>query len=105
MADRPSSPSAEVATEDRRNVVHWDMGLHRGLTRLDINTPPRDSAGAWASETNQAVQAQAERAAPTVRFDTEPRGVAQAQAPPAIPARILRLASVLATSTLCLLRL
>ena len=81
--NRPTHiPSAEANPEERRNVVHWDMGLHRGLTRLDINTPPRDSAGAWANETNQAVQAQAERAAPphpTVRFEPDPRG---AQPPP-----------------------
>ncbi|KAK3367767.1 hypothetical protein B0H63DRAFT_86047 [Podospora didyma] len=67
----------DVGSEDRRGVAsQWDMGLHRGLTRLDINTPPRDSAGAWANEVNQAVLAQAEqsRGAPiqqTVRFDSE----------------------------------
>ncbi len=65
-------PAADSAAEDRRNVAQWDMGLHRGLTRLEIasSTPPRDSAGAWASEVNQAVQAQAEQARvnpPTVR--------------------------------------
>ncbi|OLN96110.1 C2H2 finger domain transcription factor dvrA [Colletotrichum chlorophyti] len=66
------------AIEDRRNVAQWDMGLHRGLTRLDITsntTPPRDSAGAWANEANQAVQAQAEQVRlnpPTVRFEVDP---------------------------------
>ncbi len=77
-------PAADVASEDRRNV-HWDMGLHRGLTRLDINTPPRDGAGAWASETNQAIQGQAERAAPpqpTIRFETEARGQPPMSGPP-----------------------
>ncbi|TDZ30054.1 C2H2 finger domain transcription factor dvrA [Colletotrichum spinosum] len=70
--------STEVSTEDRRNVAQWDMGLHRGLTRLDITsntTPPRDSAGAWANEVNQAVQAQAEQVRlnpPTVRFEANP---------------------------------
>ncbi|TDZ49969.1 C2H2 finger domain transcription factor dvrA [Colletotrichum trifolii] len=70
--------STEVSNEDRRNVAQWDMGLHRGLTRLDITsntTPPRDSAGAWANEVNQAVQAQAEQVRlnpPTVRFEADP---------------------------------
>jgi C2H2 transcription facotor len=76
-------PAADVAAEERRSV-HWDMGLHRGLTRLDINTPPRDSAGTWASETNQAIQGQVERTAhlqPSVRFDTEPR----VQPPTSVP--------------------
>ncbi len=73
---RVRRPVADSAAEDRRNVAQWDMGLHRGLTRLEIasSTPPRDSAGAWASEVNQAVQAQAEQARvnpPTVRFETE----------------------------------
>ncbi|KAL0939891.1 C2H2 transcription factor [Colletotrichum truncatum] len=72
----PSTDAAAV--EDRRNVSQWDMGLHRGLTRLDITsntTPPRDSAGAWANEANQAVQAQAEQVRlnpPTVRFEVDP---------------------------------
>ncbi|KAK0610677.1 hypothetical protein B0T17DRAFT_512161 [Bombardia bombarda] len=65
----------DMGPDDRRGTAsHWDM--HRGLTRLDINTPPRDSAGAWANEVNQAVLAQADRARatpmqPTVRFDTD----------------------------------
>lgn len=54
----------------------WDMSLHRGLTRLGINTPPRDSAGAWANEVNQAVMARAEQA-------RTPHPVAQSQAQPA----------------------
>ncbi len=68
---------AAAAAEERRNVAQWDMGLHRGLTRLEIasSTPPRDGAGAWASEVNQAVQAQAEQARaanqPMVRFETD----------------------------------
>ncbi|KAK4209285.1 Biofilm and cell wall regulator 1 [Rhypophila decipiens] len=74
--------------DDRRNMAsHWDMGLHRGLTRLDINTPPKDSAGAWANEVNQAVLAQADqaRAAPiqqSVRFDAEVKTV---QPPTSMP--------------------
>ena len=77
-ANPPALLPAASVSEDRRNVSQWDMGLHRGLTRLDINnssTPPRDSAGAWANEVNQAVQAQAEQVRmtqPTVRF-TEPQ--------------------------------
>ncbi|WYZ33973.1 hypothetical protein EsH8_I_000249 [Colletotrichum jinshuiense] len=71
-------PGTDAVGDDRRNVAQWDMGLHRGLTRLDITsntTPPRDSAGAWANEVNQAVQAQAEQVRlnpPTVRFDVDP---------------------------------
>ncbi|KAJ9133435.1 C2H2 transcription factor [Pleurostoma richardsiae] len=71
-------PSADLIGEDRRSLAaQWDMGLHRGLTRLEINpsagTPPRDGAGAWANEVQQAVQAQAEqiRVQPTVRFERE----------------------------------
>jgi len=81
-------PGGEVAAVDRRDLAaQWDMGLHRGLTRLDINTPPRDSAGAWANEVNQAVLAQAEQARvapvqPTVRFDTEVKTV---QVPTSMP--------------------
>ncbi|KAI6453845.1 hypothetical protein MCOR17_009184 [Pyricularia oryzae] len=66
---------------DAHRPPQWDrdMSLHRGLTRLDITSSnsPRDSAGAWASEANSAVQAQAEhvreqiRTQPTVRFNPE----------------------------------
>lgn len=87
---RPASPmmvDAEMASpqhpdDERRNHSQWDMGLHRGLTRLDIskhNTPPNDSAGAWANETERAMQAQAEQARahpPTVRFQVEPQPMA-----------------------------
>jgi C2H2 transcription facotor len=67
-------PVAENLSEDRTGTTNWDMGLHRGLTRLDITsntTPPRDSAGTWAQEARQAVEAQAERVrlTPTVRFN------------------------------------
>ncbi|KAK3936045.1 Biofilm and cell wall regulator 1 [Diplogelasinospora grovesii] len=70
-----------MGPDDRQNhPAHWDTGLHRGLTRLDINTPPRDSAGAWAQEVNQAVLAQADQVRanpvqPTVRFDSEVKTV------------------------------
>ena len=78
MANAPAHMSDSLVVEDRR-LSQWDMGLHRGLTKLDLaaNTPPRDSAGAWANEANSAVQAQAEqvRAQPTVRFEPEPRVV------------------------------
>lgn len=68
-------PAAEVTSEDRRGNVNWDMSLHRGLTRLDITsnkTPPRETAGSWAQEVHQAVEAEADRARlnpPTVRFN------------------------------------
>jgi hypothetical protein len=73
---------ARDARDDRRNIAQLDINLHRGLTRLDItsssssSTPPRDSAGQWANEVDQAVQAQAERVRinpPTVRFEAEPQ--------------------------------
>lgn len=62
--------------EERRNLNIYDASLQRGIGRLDINhgTPPRDSAGAWASEANKAVQAQAEQVRmnqPTVRFEDQ----------------------------------
>ncbi|ROW07356.1 hypothetical protein VMCG_03754 [Cytospora schulzeri] len=71
-------PSANIC-EERRNLPQWDMGLHRGLTRLEINstTPPRDGAGAWANEVHQAMQARTEQQPrpyqPTVRFEPEPQ--------------------------------
>lgn len=69
-------PAEPVQPDEHRNLNMYDAGLQRGLTRLDIGlkTPPRDSAGAWASEVNRAVQAQAERVrqtAPTVRFENQ----------------------------------
>ncbi|KAF7542968.1 hypothetical protein G7Z17_g11132 [Cylindrodendrum hubeiense] len=70
-------PVEAPAPEERRNLNMYDASLQRGLGRLDINhsTPPRDSAGAWASEVNKAVQAQAEQVRlnpPTVRFEDPP---------------------------------
>ncbi|KAK7746040.1 Up in starvation [Cytospora paraplurivora] len=74
-------PSANIC-EERRNLPQWEMGLHRGLTRLEINstTPPRDGAGAWANEVHQAMQARTEQQQqqprpyqPTVRFEPEPQ--------------------------------
>ncbi|KAI1653406.1 hypothetical protein F4813DRAFT_255963 [Daldinia decipiens] len=60
--------------EERRSTVHWDMGLHRGLTRLDItsNLPSSDAAGTWTREANQAVEVEVDRMRvnpPTVRFN------------------------------------
>lgn len=85
----PLLPSASISDE-RRNMPQWEMGLHRGLTRLDINntTPPRDGAGAWANEVHQAMQArvdqpqQAPRPQLTVRFDTQPQIVSRPAPPP-----------------------
>ncbi|KAI8959164.1 hypothetical protein F5Y11DRAFT_13915 [Daldinia sp. FL1419] len=76
--------------EERRNTAHWDMGLHRGLTRLDItsNPPPADGAGVWVRETNRTAEVEVDRMRtnpPTVRFnepvvvDSRPPG---AVAPP-----------------------
>lgn len=76
---QPLQPPTLEATpiDDRRNLNLYDASLQRGLNRLDINhtTPPRDSAGAWASEVHKAVQAQAEQVRanpPVVRFQDEP---------------------------------
>lgn len=67
-----------IQPDERRNLNMYDASLQRGLNRLDIShkTPPRDSAGSWASEANRAVQAQAERVQvqvnqPTVRFEDQ----------------------------------
>ncbi|KAF4456744.1 hypothetical protein F53441_1180 [Fusarium austroafricanum] len=73
---QPHLPETPMQDE-RRNLNMYDASLQRGLTRLDINhsTPPRDSAGTWASEANKAVQAQAEHVRlnpPTVRFEERP---------------------------------
>ncbi|KAI9745867.1 MAG: hypothetical protein M1818_000548 [Claussenomyces sp. TS43310] len=92
MVDTPSrAPFVHTreAHDDRRSHPQWDMGLHRNLTRLDIaqGTPPADPAGAWASEANRAVQAQAEqtraehaRIAPSVRFE-QPYQAREVRAP------------------------
>jgi hypothetical protein len=81
------------AGDERRNLNMYDASLQRGLNRLDINpnTPPRDSAGAWASEANQAVLAQAEQVRmnqPTVRFE-DPQAQAYHQPNPAAASRSL----------------
>ncbi|KAH8673273.1 hypothetical protein BX600DRAFT_432906 [Xylariales sp. PMI_506] len=87
-------PVAESISEDKPSTSGWDMGLHRGLTRLDITsntTPPRDSAGAWAQEARQAVEAEADRVRlnpPTVRFnDTVMMGNASSSGPPPVTSR------------------
>lgn len=76
VAHRPTLQPVGMETDERRNLNMYDAGLYRGLNRLDIghNTPPRDSAGSWASEANRAVMAQAERVRanpPTVRFEDQ----------------------------------
>jgi hypothetical protein len=88
-APRPLQPPTLEAqpTDERRNLNMYDAGLQRKLNRLDIShsTPPRDSAGAWASEVNRAVQAQAEQVRmnpPTVRFE-EPPSMGYSQGAPA----------------------
>lgn len=74
---------ASGEAEERRNLNLYDASLQRGLNRLDIspNTPPRDSAGAWASEANKAMEAQAEQVRlnpPTIRFEDHPPAYAPA---------------------------
>ncbi|KAI1183764.1 hypothetical protein F5B17DRAFT_111729 [Nemania serpens] len=58
--------------EEKRTTTNWDMGLHRGLTRLDIAPLSNsDRASNWAHDTNRAMDAQADRVRPnppTVRF-------------------------------------
>lgn len=85
MANQAAA-SGEIngAMEDsRRNsgvFSEWDRSLHRRINDLNISNSPRDGAGTWANETNQAVLAQAERThvvqpqgppPPTVRFNSE----------------------------------
>jgi C2H2 transcription facotor len=65
-------PGLPPQQPERRNLNVYDASLQRGLTRLDINhsTPPRDGAGKWASEVNNAMRlAQVEQGRPTVRFE------------------------------------
>ncbi|GAP90619.1 putative nutrient and stress factor 1 [Rosellinia necatrix] len=67
-------PTANAAeSEETRSPTNWAMGLHKGLTRLDITSDPAasDGAGTWAHEAKQAMDAQADRLRsnpPTVRF-------------------------------------
>ncbi|KAI1752984.1 hypothetical protein F4782DRAFT_108605 [Xylaria castorea] len=67
-------PTANTTEPDeKRRAVNWDMGLHRGLTRLGItsNPMPPDGASAWAHDANQAMDVQADRVRlnpPAVRF-------------------------------------
>jgi hypothetical protein len=80
MIDTPSRASGQQPQEqyqnERPNSGHWDMGINRNLTRLDIaqGHPPADAASSWASEANSAVQAQAEqsRGPTSVRFGESP---------------------------------
>ncbi|KAH6608859.1 c2h2 transcription factor [Trichoderma cornu-damae] len=67
-----------IQADERRNLNMYDVSLQRGLGRLDIGhkTPPRDSAGMWASEVHKAVQSQVDQSRqnpPTVRFEEQPR--------------------------------
>ncbi|KAI1861485.1 hypothetical protein JX265_009452 [Neoarthrinium moseri] len=84
-------PVAENVSEERPSTANWDMGLHRGLTRLDITsntTPPRDGASNWAQEAQRAVEAEADRVRlnpPTVRFNDHV--VVQTSASSAPPSR------------------
>ncbi|KAL2151747.1 hypothetical protein VTH82DRAFT_6845 [Thermothelomyces myriococcoides] len=71
------------AEDQRSRASQWDSSLDRGLNRLDINTPPRDAAGAWANEANQALHARAEQA--RVRFEPEVKPAPAVQ-PPVAPA-------------------
>ncbi|KAL2268013.1 hypothetical protein VTJ83DRAFT_2859 [Remersonia thermophila] len=77
-------PRPEFGRDERPSSgPHWDAGLHHGLNRLDINTPPRETAGSWANEANQALLARAEQA--RVRFEPEVRTMPPAPAPAPAP--------------------
>ncbi|KYK62054.1 hypothetical protein DCS_03199 [Drechmeria coniospora] len=82
------APSDLPHPDERRNLNRYDASLQRGLTRLDIgrkSPPRRDAAGAWASDANRAVQAQAEHARQnptTVRFEHQVPPSRQGHAPP-----------------------
>jgi C2H2 transcription facotor len=78
VIDTPSRapiPSSEPYREGVRDTQPWEMGAPRYPDRLDIgrgSSSSNDSAAAWASEANWAVQARAEqaRAPPSqVRFE------------------------------------
>ncbi|KAL2163853.1 hypothetical protein VTH06DRAFT_5912 [Thermothelomyces fergusii] len=71
------------AEDQRSRASQWDSSLDRGLNRLDINTPPRDGAGLWATEANQALHARAEQT--RVRFEPELKP-SPAVHPPVAPA-------------------
>ncbi|KAB5513153.1 hypothetical protein GE09DRAFT_981209 [Coniochaeta sp. 2T2.1] len=100
-APRPSGPGPVGVTTERemeparetRVSFDYDASLNRGINRLDINQPPRDSATAWADEANQAMLARAERvrtnqAPPTARFEPDPVvNNGQRFAPPTMSAR------------------
>lgn len=64
-------PASNIINPEEKRT-NWDMGLHRGLTRLDIAPISTvDRAGNWAHETNRAIDAQTDRVRPnppTVRF-------------------------------------
>lgn len=68
VIDTPSrhpSHAGEPYREETRGSQHWEMGAPRPYPdRLDSGRgpPAYDSAGAWASEANLAVQARAEQA-------------------------------------------
>ena len=76
--------------DERRNLNMYDVSLHRGLNRLDIgpNTPPRDSAGAWASEANKAVQ-DVRVNPPTVRFEDQQQPLSYGNPNPLVASRSL----------------
>ncbi|OIW26247.1 hypothetical protein CONLIGDRAFT_581423 [Coniochaeta ligniaria NRRL 30616] len=86
LVERPPSPmmidsGSDIPRRPGRGVIaRWnlvddsslDPSLNSGLTRLNINQTPRDSATAWANEASQAVLAQADQVrTPAGRFAPE----------------------------------
>jgi C2H2 transcription facotor len=77
MDSRAAAPPNQSSGMDYRRESTTQ--LQRGLNRLELNTPPRDSAGAWANDVHQAVLARGEQA---VRFDPD---VKPAHVPTSVP--------------------
>lgn len=76
-SDIPRRRGVPMLSESREMSDHSDTSLNRGIMRLNIDQPVRDSATAWADEASQAVLAQADQvrvshAPQGVRFEPEP---------------------------------
>lgn len=88
-ASRPRLlPGGDLGSDDRRALpAQWDSSLHRGLTKLDLGTPPRDGAKAWENEgAGQALLARADQALvapaqPIVRFEPDIQSAEAAPVP------------------------
>jgi len=88
-SDIPRRPARNMLMDSREVSDHSDTSLlHRGISRLNIDQPPRDSATAWADEVYEAVdQVRANHAPQGVRFDPEPVMNNSHQPPPRVFSR------------------